>query len=180
MENKDLSVFSNYMATISEVTLAGHVLNNPDGYVARTLSSDFQPTPFVLRPLELNPPKPQRRVKYVNGTPYFVYYMDGSMKTTHTASHYYNKLTEALDTYFSELLGDNFDLLPSETAVWFDGEEEALPGTHLGDLQAKVLSARGPAKGYRHLHMFKSVTKDGVRHDRLAMMPIVETLCYKR
>lgn len=180
MENKDLHAFSNYAAVISEVTLSGHILNNPDGYVARTLGSDFQHTPFVLRPLELNPPKPQRRVKYVNGTPYLVYYMEGSMKTTHTASHYYNKLTETLDVYFSELLGENHDLLPSEAATWFDGEEEALPGTPLGEVQAKAVSAGGPAKGYRHLHMFKSVTKDGVRHDKLAMMPIVETLCYKR
>ncbi len=140
----------------------------------------LQLLPFTIRPFDDTKPKPQRRVVYYAGTPYFKYYMGGTMKTTHTDSHYYNKLTESLNNHFKELLGDNFDLLESEAATWFDGEEEALPGSPLGMVQARCVEAGAPAKGYRHLHMFKSVTKDGVRHDRLAMMPIVETLCYKR
>lgn len=100
---------------------------------------------------------------------------------THTDSHYYNKLTEVLDLYFIELLGEHFDLLPSETAVWFDGEEAAAPGTPLGDAQAKVIAAGKPATGYRHLHMFKSITvPDGHVHSKLAMMPISESLCYQK
>lgn len=180
MENKDHAAFSNYMATISEVSLAGHVLNNPDGYVARTLGSDFQPLPFVLRPLELNPPKPQRRVKYVNGTPYLVYYMEGSMKTTHTDSYYYNRLSTSLHAHFVEHLGEHYDLLETTAASWFDGEEEALPETPLGIVQARCVEAGKPAKGYRHLYMYKTVVKDGVVHEKLAMTSIHESLCHQR
>lgn len=144
------------------------------------MSSVFLPIPFVIRPPDIDPPKSQRRVRYINGRAYLFYFREGSMKTTHTDSHYYDKLTKSLNMHFEEQLGKNYDLLETTAAAWFDGEEEALPDTPLGKMQARCVEAGKPAKGYRHLHMYKTVVKDGVCYEKLAMTPVPETLCYQR
>lgn len=102
------------------------------------------------------------------------------MPTLHTDSLYYDQLSTALDIYFTQAYDQNYDLLPHETATWFDGEEAALPDSPLGVVQKKILEAGGPAKGYRHLHMWKRVTKDNLVWEKVVLIAVPEKLCYEK